>query len=85
MTLVNNKFRNGLNLNTITATFLLPRVGKYFNFYFCGMKKFGAEILHYVFGSCKRHANDFLSKSNMRARSNESDKPFPLRYQKHDT
>ena len=29
------------------------------------MKNFGAGILHHMFGSCKRYANDFLSKSNV--------------------
>ena len=71
-TLVIQKFRNRLNLNTNT---LLPRVRNYFHF--CSMRKFGAGILHHVFGSCKCHANDFLSKSNVHARFNESDKPFP--------
>ena len=40
-------------------------------------KKRTYGILHHVFGSSKRHLNNFLSKSNVRARSNESDKLFP--------
>ena len=46
------KFRHGLNLNT--ATTLLPRIRKRFNF--CRMRKFRAEILHHVF-DCSGHAN----------------------------
>ena len=46
------KFRHGLNLNT--ASTLLPRVRKRFNF--CRMRKFRAWILHHVF-DCLGHAN----------------------------
>ena len=64
------KFRNGLNLNTTTATALLPRIRKRFNF--CRMRKFRAGILHHVF-NCLGHANampticclkDLISQTN---------------------
>ena len=43
-------------------------------------KIWGRDFTARVYGSCKRHANDFLSKSYVRlvrARSNESEKPLP--------
>ena len=70
-TLVIQKFRNGLNLNTTTAiTLLITKNQKIIQLLPNEKKKRNFPSCVWV-GSCKRHVNDFLSKSNVRARSNE--------------
>ena len=80
-TQVIQKHKNGLNLNTTTVTIFYYHESEN-KFSFCRIRKFEAGILHHVHGSCKRLVNNFLSKSNVCARSNELDKHFPRGYHK---